>query len=301
VTRIDPATKQVYVGEQAIGYDYLVYALGSRVSVTGVPGLSQHALTLNPEDSYKLIQRLRSAATKHVVIVGGGLTGIEAASEIAARYPTHSVTLITQGQMGAGLSVGGRAYLQEVFNQLRIDYIERTSVNRLEADRVITNRGDFVSDVTLWAGSFEVSPIARESGIQTNAIGQVLVDQYLRSVSDDRIYAIGDAAATGLRMSCATAMPTGAYAADHLLARLRGESLPAFQFAYMVQCISLGRWKGLAQWVDQDDQPQLRVIMGWRGAVVKELISSYTLWAIQLERFLPGLYRYPRPKNYGRI
>lgn len=305
VTRIDSAAKQVYLGEQAIDYDYLVYALGSRVGVAGVPGFSQYALTLNGEDALQLNRRLQTPTGIRVVIVGGGLTGIEAATEIAARYPRHTVTLLTRGQLGAGLSVGGRDYLEAVFKDLRIDYIQQTNVTRLEKDRVITNRGDYASDATLWAGSFEVSPVAKESGLQTNALGQVLVNSSLRSVSDDRIYAIGDAAVTGLRMACATAMPMGAYAADHLLARLRGEELPPFQFAYTFQCISLGRWQGLIQWVDQNDLPKMRVITGWRGAVIKELINSYTLWSIQLERFLPGLYRYPRSKTkaekYGHI
>jgi NADH dehydrogenase FAD-containing subunit len=117
------------------------------------------------------------------------------------------------------------------------------------------------------------------------------VDAALRSVAHPNIYAVGDAAATPLRMACATAMPMGAYAADHLAARLNGQpQIEPFRFAYVLQCLSLGRRRALVQFVDRDDTPQERIITGWWGARIKELICRFTVWSLRWEKRVPGAY-----------
>jgi hypothetical protein len=90
---------------------------------------------------------------------------------------------------------------------------------------------------------------------------------------------IGDAAASGLRMACATAMPTGAYVAD----RLAGHAEDAFRFAYVLRALALGPRRGLVQRVDADDRPTRAsggVIAGW----AKRGILRATMLAHHLER-----------------
>jgi NADH dehydrogenase FAD-containing subunit len=182
-----------------------------------------------------------------VLIIGGGLTGIELVSEVAEAYPQLNVTLSTRGTFGHSLSVQGADYVRAVFSELGIHLCQQCDVARLAPGKAYTRSGDEIPfDACLWAGAFRVSPLAQQSGLPVDAQGRVLVDASLRSVAFPNIYAVGDAASTPLRMACATALPMGAYAGGHLAAQLSERPLPgAFSFAYLLQCISLGRHRAL--------------------------------------------------------
>src|ERR1035438_4223207 len=90
VTGIDvdgnTVTVQTGRGAQVIGYDTLVYALGSNIDICAVPGVAEHAWSLTDrEAAVRLGCRLGELAkvSGSVVVCGGGLTGIETAAELA--------------------------------------------------------------------------------------------------------------------------------------------------------------------------------------------------------------------------
>jgi NADH dehydrogenase len=299
VTAVSPQqstiTLQTQTGEQQLAYDNLVYALGSHVDSSLIPGIQEHAFTLGSEQTAQQLQQaLPDIARKNgrLLVIGGGLTGIEAATEIAEAYPGLQVTLATRESFGQNLSAKGAAHVRNVFEQLSINLQEKTAVTRIEAHAAHTNSGSTIPfDICLWAGPFTVPTLARESGLPVADNGRLLVNASLQVQNHPNIYAIGDAAQTPLRMACATAMPMGAYAAVHLAARLKGTELPGpFRFAYVLQCISLGRKQALVQFVHADDTPKEKILTGKTAVLVKELICRFTIWGLKLEKRLPGSY-----------
>src|SRR5262245_741741 len=201
VTGLEPSTRRVSVetaaGPRAVAYDYLIYALGSTVDTASVPGVVKHAHSLtSPAAAEALADALPAVSRRggEVVVCGGGLTGIEAAAELAESYPGLRVRLLTAGSLGAGLSVKGAAHLRRVFDRLGVVVQERSRVERVEAGRlVVADQPSLPFDLCLWAGGFAVAPLARSAGLAVNAHGQVLVDAYLRSVCEPTIYGAGDA------------------------------------------------------------------------------------------------------------
>lgn len=306
-TAIDPTAKTVTVqphtGSEILAFDYLIYALGSTVKQAAVAGVqvdeATAIYTLGDEAAVRQLQQQLPhlhRAGGQLLIIGGGLTGIEAATEIAERYPQLKVTLVTRGLLGSTAAPAGVRHLQKVFAQLGITVVERGTVERLQQNVAQLQDGRTIAfDAVLWAGSFVVPPLAMQSGLPVNPQGRLLVDESLRVQGHPAIYAAGDAAATQLRMACATAMPMGAYVADHLAAHLRQQPIPGpFQFAYFMQCISLGRHNGLIQFVHTDDSPKQRVLTGWTAARIKEFICRFTVWSLWLEKRWPGLYSWPQ-------
>lgn len=301
-TALDPQRNVITVQRDGasteLGYDYLIYAPGSVVNREGVPGVAEHAHTLANADAAADLRRAASAlpAGAGLLVIGGGLTGIEAAAELAEAYPHLRVTLATQGEFGSALSRRGAAHLRTVFERLHITVLERANITHLTEGKAHCADGRTLPfAAALWAGPFTVPQLARDAGIDTDAAGRVLVDANLRSVSHENIYGVGDAAAATLRMSCATAMPMGAHAADVLAAHLLNAPEPGpFRFAFALRCISLGRRHALVQAVDAADVPRERVFTGWLGARIKELICRYTVWSLSLERRFPGLYSWPQ-------
>ena len=296
VTTIDPDTRRVTFitddGPTTRAFDYLVYALGSTIDMEQVPGVAEHAYGLRQPDLATLQEKLPAVAKQHgqLVICGGGFTGIEAATEFAEQYPNLNVILVTRERFGEEFSNKGQRYLQQVFKQLNIKVIDQQTVTAVEETYLQTAAGKTIRyDLCLWAGAFRVPSLAAEMGLPVNEQGQMVVNRYLQSSTHPHIYAVGDAAYMPhqpLRMACATAMPMGAYAADHLAAHINQEPAPdAFSFSYTLQCISLGRHDALVQWVRADDSPREWIITGRLGALIKEGILRFTIWSIRWARF----------------
>ncbi|MEU6198436.1 FAD-dependent oxidoreductase [Streptomyces sp. NPDC047061] len=270
-------------------YDTLVYALGSAWNDQGVPGAAEHADQIaSRAGALRLRERLAGlAAGEPVVVVGGGLTGLEAVTEIAEARPDLDVALAARGALGDWLSPKGRRHLRKVLDGLGITVHEHTAVTAVAPGHVSTAEGTAVpAAVTLWTTGFAVHPISRATALEVTAAGRIVVDRTMRSVSHPDVYAIGDAAmATGpagnpLRMSCASGLPMAWQAADAIAARLTGGKLPNTPLRYVNQCVSLGRAEGLIQYVTADDCVVRAALTGRTAALYKELICKGAAWAV---------------------
>ncbi|TXS40989.1 oxidoreductase [Streptomyces sp. uw30] len=274
---------------EELEYDTLVYALGSGWNDHGVPGTADHAHEIaSRPGALRLRERLAGLdAGQPVVVVGGGLTGVEAATEIAEARPDLDVALAVRGGLGDWLSPKGRRHLRKVVDNLGITVHEETAVAAVEAGHVTTADGTSVpAAVTVWTAGFAVHPIAQATTLEVTGTGQIVVDRSMRSVSHPEVYAIGDAAmVTGpgdkpLRMSCASGVPTAWQAADAIAARLTGAKVPTTALRYFNQCISLGRKEGLIQYVTADDRAVSAALTGRLAAAYKELICKGAAWGV---------------------
>jgi NADH dehydrogenase len=250
-----------------IDFDTLVYALGSTASADG------HHIA-GESGALRVRDRLRELADgATVLVVGGGLTGIEAVTEIAESRPGLDVRIAVRGGFGDWLGDRARIHLRQVAARLGITVHEHTDGAGIPAD------------LTVWATGFSAHPIAAASGV-TVTDGRIVVDETMRSVSHPHVYAVGDAAiAAGpggkpLRMSCASGTPMAWQAADAIAARLTGGTLPENTIRYFAQCISLGRRDGIVQLVTADDRAKPTAIIGRPAARIKELICAGAAWNI---------------------
>ncbi|MEH0937226.1 NAD(P)/FAD-dependent oxidoreductase [Micromonospora psammae] len=293
VTGVDVDRRTIAVidanGAEELEYDSLVYALGSGWEAQGVPGAAEHAHEVaSRPGALRLRERLaRLEAGQTVTVVGGGLTGLEAATEIAEARPDLDVALAARSGLGDWLSPKGRGHLRKVFDRLGITVHEHAAVTGVEADRVTTADGRAIpAAVTVWTTGFAVHPIAKATALEVTGAGQIVVDATMRSVSHPDVYAVGDAAyAMGpgnkpLRMSCASGTPAAWQAADAIAARLTGGKLPNMPVRYFNQCISLGRKEGLIQYVTADDRAVRAALTGRLAAVYKELICKGAAWGV---------------------
>ncbi|NJP93134.1 FAD-dependent oxidoreductase [Nonomuraea sp. FMUSA5-5] len=290
-TDTDSVAGSVAGGGGELGYDTLVYALGSRGDVERVPGAAEHAFDVAARPSaLRLRERLDSLDRRggggNVVVVGDGLTGIETATEIAEARPGLSVTLVARGELGARLSAGARRYLRRACDRLGVTVVEHAGVEAVEATRVLCAGGTVLaSDATVWTAGFAVSPIAAIGGLEVTGKGQIVVDRTMRSVSHPDVYAIGDSVhAIGdngrpLPMSCASAGYTGRQAIEAIMARLTGRAVPHTKLVHTYNHISLGRRNAILQTVDDQGKPKPKYQGGRQPSRVQAAIHRTALWA----------------------
>ena len=293
VTSVDPGRRTVTVtdgrGLDQIPYDTLLYTLGSTVGDRGVPGVAEHARHVAGRPSaLRLRERLDELGGRgSVLVVGGNLTAIEAATEIAEARPGLRLTLATTGELGGWLSPAARRHLRRAFDRYGISVHENTTINRVEpAGAVATDGTAFAADVTVWAAGFAVHPIAAASGLAVEGDGRITVDRMMRSVSHPGVYAAGDSAyAIGdngrpLPMTCASAGFTRMQATAAILGDLTGRQVSETSLPYFGHCISLGRRDGIFQVIDGAAHSKSWSLRGHPAARVKASVYRGTVWSL---------------------
>lgn len=296
---IDARARNVHLASGAmVDYDYLIYAVGSTAPVAAsVPGAAQFAYPLGElEAAQRLASRLADVPCEQpIVVVGGGLTGIEAASEFAENGRT--VTLVT-GALGPSLAKGGRRSVSRQLARLGVNVVDNSAVARVYADRIGLSDGtELSSAATVWTAGFGVPTLAADSGLPTDRLGRLLTDETLTCLDYPTIVAAGDAASPSgvpLRMSCQLAMPLASHAADTILSRLAGREPENLNPASVGQCISVGRHGGTIQMSRFNDVALPMHIGGRLAAVIKEQVCRGTVSFLVKEARTPGSYFWPK-------
>ncbi|GAA3874500.1 NAD(P)/FAD-dependent oxidoreductase [Streptomyces sedi] len=295
VSLIDGTARTVALGSGgALGYDYLVYAVGSGTAEPTVPGAAEFA---HPVGSLEEAEALRSVlaaapARTAVAVVGAGSAGIETAAELAEEG--RRVTLVCGGELGPGLSARGRRAVARRLAGLGVEVLRgpgaRVTGVTPEAVRLGDGR-EVPSEVTVWTTGFGVPDLAARSGLSTDALGRLLTDETLTSVDSERVVAAGDAAApSGLpyRMSCQAAVQLGPQAAETVLSRIAGEPPQPAAVGFVGQCLSLGRGTGVVQFARRNDAVVDLRIGGRLGARLKEAVCRGTVRQLTREARKPG-------------
>lgn len=268
-------------------YDSLIYAAGSRVDVGAVPGVKEHAFTLELAHLSRFVEAVKQS--QRVVVVGAGLTGIEAATELKEAFPSCDVSLVSNGAIGTEYSPRANTFLRAALNRIQVRLMENTRVEAVTDKRLTLSNGSEAFDVCLWAGGFVATNLARDSGFLVNARGQAITNAYLQLDAHPEVFVAGDAAAPqglavgALPMGCKTGMPMAAHAADNVAALLAGETPSPFRIRPLLTCISLGRREGLVQYWRGNGRPGV-AITGRLGAWLKERVCRFTLNSLHFER-----------------
>jgi NADH oxidase (H2O2-forming) len=201
VTSIDRGAKSVTTaGGEAIGYDRLILATGSRPVVPPISGADlKNVFTIRKDINY--LQQLQDVLkqAKDVAIVGGGFIGAEFADE--CRKMGLNVTLvellehclmlncdedfcirIEDKMREVGVQVNTTCRVKSIGGDDKVEYVECDKELRFKADVVI-----------LAIGVAPNTELARDAGLEIGEQKGIWVDQYMMT-SDPNIFAIGDCA-----------------------------------------------------------------------------------------------------------
>lgn len=299
-THIDTANRTLSLASgRDLDYDYLIYGVGSTAAIpASVPGAVEHAVGIG---EWEAAQRVHSALenlpiSAPITVIGGGLTGIETAAELAETG--RRITLICQSVLGSSLSASTRRSVLRWMSRREASVVECATVNEVRPDSVVLADGTLrASALTIWAAGFGVPGLASESGIRTDEMGRMLTDETLTSIDDLRVVTAGDAAAPSgvpLRMSSQSAGPLGAQAADTVLSRIAGAEPKVIDFAFTGSCVSLGRKAAVRQFARKDDSALNLHVGGRVAAVYKELTCKASILKIRFEARRPGSLPWPK-------
>ncbi|MBB5925271.1 NAD(P)/FAD-dependent oxidoreductase [Streptomyces echinatus] len=271
VEKIGDGTVLLDDGE-SLGFDHLFLAVGS--TVRPLAGTVPVGTWEGAERARTALAALPAGST--VTVVGGGPTGIETAAEVADARPGVRVRLIGSS-VAACLSGGARQRALAALSRLGVEVVDDGVEEAADGVLRLRSGREVPSALTLWAIVEGVPELAARSGLDVDAEGRVVVDAYLRSVTDQRIFAVGDCAGVaGSRFGCQTAAPQARAAADALARLAEGREPEPYALRYVARCVSLGRKDAVAQFTHPDDSLKESYLKGGTAVAFKRIVYTGT-------------------------
>ena len=253
VAAIDAARGQLTTSAgRQYPFDVCIVAVGGVNETFGVRGAERHALPFKSVDDCAAIGRklaaiARTPGRRSVVIVGGGLEGIEALGEILRRYRNRDGFGITVVEAGASLVPGLPARLEAAVRAhcqgRNVRILTSSPVTSVTPTRVRLRSGATIrSDLTLWTVGVTAPPLLLESGLAGKPRQWAPVTRALRSKRFANVFVIGDAAAAPhpIAKQAYYALQMGACAADNAKRALAGRMLRDFKPATKPMLVAFG-------------------------------------------------------------
>ncbi|KAI9307548.1 hypothetical protein BJ944DRAFT_157818 [Cunninghamella echinulata] len=260
-TDIDPDNKMITIvdnseikgkkAQSTISYDYLIVGVGAMNQTFGIKGVQEYGCFLKevwdaqkirsklmdcietagfPEQSPEEIDRLL-----HMVVVGGGPTGVEYAAELhdfliddlTAWYPDLAgklkITLVEAlPNVLPAFSKQLIDYTESTFKEQNIDIHTKTMVKEVREKEIVVQKPDGTLEtmpygLLVWATGNTSRPLVRDlmakfPESQTIRRG-LAVDDWLCLQGSESIYALGDATATKYAPTAQVAAQQGKYLA----------------------------------------------------------------------------------------
>src|SRR5210317_752087 len=236
----------------ALPYDACLIAAGSVRTTFGVEGADKYALgLLSVGDAVRIAGRLDKLAARKrrasVVIVGGGVTGVEVVGEILRRreqgdeFNIHIVEVesdILDEQLD-GLARDAA----ERFTPYAVTVHTNTSIKAVSARSVLLENGEkLTADLCIWSAGMALPEFLRDAGLKEADDQWLPVDDTLKSAYADSIFVAGDCAALPepIRKQAYYAMDMGEVAGDNISRLLEGGRLKPFRAMPMPMLISFG-------------------------------------------------------------
>ncbi|MBT8091337.1 MAG: FAD-dependent oxidoreductase [Gammaproteobacteria bacterium] len=253
VTKIDRDNSSVLTeGGLVLPYDVCLIAAGSQRTTFGIEGADEHALGFRlVEDAVRIASRLDKLAARKrrasIVIVGGGVSGIEALGEILRRrgqgdaFDIHVVEVESRilEQQPKGLASDAELRLTPYPVTLHTD----AAVAQVDARSVTLASGKKLSaDLCIWSAGLTLPDFLRDAGLNEADDDWLPVDDTLKSRYADNIFIAGDCASlpVPVRKQAYYAMDMGEVAGDNISRQLRNRRLRQFRAAPMPMLISFG-------------------------------------------------------------
>lgn len=251
ITQVDLRQK-VLAGASGSRYsfDYLVLALGSETAYFDIPGLKELSFGLKSiNEALRLRRHLhemfeacgraedkeQKVCSLHFVIVGGGATGVELAGELAAysrklaqRHKIEpslvTIDLIEAGpRLAAQLPQDVSEKVTERLRHLEVNIYLNRAVVKENLEQVYLKDMELKTKTVIWAAGVRPNVLySRIEGLELDKRGRVVVDDYLRVKGFDKVFVIGDAAATQYSGLAQTALNDGRYVAEAIFRSFQG-------------------------------------------------------------------------------
>lgn len=291
-------------GDAELYFDRLILASGSQVARPPLEGIERFTFDVDSLESaqrleahlQQLAQQPESAARNTVVVVGGGFTGIETATEMPARLRAilgeqadfRVIVVDMAKQIGGSMGEAIAKVVADASTSLGVDWRLGSPVAKVDEHGVHLANGERIASSTvIFAVGVKASPLTRQIDGERDTQGRLHVDRNLKVLGQDAIYATGDTAYAAVDdqgnhalMTCQHAIALGRSAGNNAAADLLGVEPIAYSQPKYVTCLDLGGWGA----VYTEGWERKVVLTGQEGKELKVQINTQWIYPPAADR-----------------
>ena len=254
---------------QLLSYDRLVFALGSQLVRPVIPGLAEYAFDI---DTYEAAARLNAhiaalperppSPGRHIaLVIGAGLTGIEAATELPSKMRASFASagdgaecprvILADHRAAIGSDMGAEAcaVIEKALASLQVEALVGASISEIDASGAQLSTGEkILAGTIVWCAGMRANPLTGEFPVKHDRLGRIPVDCFMKVEGLHDVFAAGDVACAVLDdrhasvMSCQHARPMGRFAGHNAVCDLLHRPMLPLRIDWYVTCLDLGPW-----------------------------------------------------------
>jgi NADH dehydrogenase len=263
--------KVILESKVSVDYDILVISSGSNANDFGIEGVLKYAyfpssLIDMMEARNSLLEDIQShiisqnKSPYNIVIVGGGVTGIEVSGEVSNLLDTFSdnygydrdmlkvYILQNSDTILSFLPEKAKKIVLKRLRKLKVNFIKNTSVLRVYKDTIKTSSGSINYSFLFWSAGVKTNDFVLNSRnfIFSNR-NKVVVDENFEAEDNKDIYVIGDNAETKFSGLAQIAEQDGNFLAKFLISKyvdknkVRGRNVLEYKPRLPVYVIPVGK------------------------------------------------------------
>lgn len=235
-----------------------------------------------------------------VLVVGSGLTGIEAATETAGKLraaitragsaakTAHPCVILVDHSpwIGSDMGESARPIIAQALAALGIK--TRTGVKVIALDSLgatLASCEVIAAATVVWCTGMRANPLTALFPVERDRFGRVAVDPFMKVKGMENVFAAGDVAAAMMDegrasvMSCQHGRPMGRFAGHNVVCDLLGEPMLPLAVGWYTTILDLGPWGAV-------------YTEGWdRRVVAQKVVAKRTKETINRRRIYPPLTR----------
>ena len=276
---IDLKSKSVKgLSEKIYPFDYIVLALGSETTYFNLPGLTDLALGFKSvKEAVELKKHLHLlfegsshqdpkelVAHFHIVIVGGGPSGVEVAGDLTAYMHKLSMhygvdpSLITidliesNNRLVPAVDPKVSDKILARLRELGVNIFLNRQLVSEEVTEIYLRDMNMKTNTLIWTAGTKLNSLFEKiEGLSFSPRKRVLVDEYMRAVGFDYVFVAGDAASTAFSGLAQTAIYDGSFVADAIRRVVMKKDLKQYKPKPTAFSIPVGEdwgvfvWKGI--------------------------------------------------------
>ena len=262
VDAIDAEDRQITLDDDStIDYDYLLVGFGSQTAFFGIDGLEEHSLTLKTlDDALEIHEAITEAAREasrsdpaQVIVGGAGLSGIQSAGEIAEFRDKHRAPLdihLVEGldNVFPNNDPVVQAKLRKLLEEKDVEIHTGEFIGEVDEETVyVGDETELDYDVLLWTGGITGQDAAGTAEVDKDERSNRIESASNFQTSDERIFALGDAALIDQPGQEQPAPPTAQaawqaaeVAGENIARTIRGQPLQEWEYDDKGTLISVG-------------------------------------------------------------
>jgi selenide,water dikinase len=205
-------------GRPPIHYDFISINIGSKPGTFHIPGADSFAMPVKPIDRFlTLWDQLTDKITDsnkdfHLAVVGGGAGGVEMALATQHRllqllaqqnrsndFLPHDILKLDLYSNSDDILPTHNKQVRKRFNRIlrqrNITIHTNHRIKEVKRDFLINSNGEqYPANAVIWVTNASAPPWLADSGIDVDADGFIMVNNYLQSTSHENVFAAGDIA-----------------------------------------------------------------------------------------------------------